>query len=62
MVTRVILPKYFERNNHINRGGFRDAATSRMERFVITVNGFQPLTIIINHSILDVAASLDPPM
>ena len=26
------------------------------------VNGFQPLTIITNHSILDVAAALDPPL
>ena len=28
------------------RGGSRTAATSKMERFVIIVNGFQPLTII----------------
>ena len=33
-----------------------------MERFVIIVNGFQPLTIITKHSILDVAAALDPPL
>ena len=33
-----------------------------MERFVITVNGFQPLTIITKRSILDVAAALDPPL
>ena len=26
------------------------------------VNGFQPLTIIAEHSILDVAAALDPPL
>ena len=30
-----------------------------MERFVIIVNGFQPLTIISKRSILDVAAALD---
>ena len=30
-----------------------------MERFVITVNGFQPLTIIAKRSILDVAAVLE---
>ena len=30
-----------------------------MERFVITVNGFQPLTIITKRSILNVAAVLD---
>ena len=33
-----------------------------MERFVIVVNGFQPLTIITKHSIFDVAAALVPPM
>ena len=31
-----------------------------MERFVIIVNGWKPLTIIIKHSILDVPAVLDP--
>ena len=31
-----------------------------MKCFVVIVNGFQPLTIITNHSILDVAAGLDP--
>ena len=36
------------------------AATSKMERFVIIVNGFQPLTIITKCSTLDVAAALDP--
>ena len=43
-------------------GGSRAAATSKMEGFVIIVNGFQPLTIITKHSILDVAAALDPPL
>ena len=51
-------------------GGSRGAATSKMERFVIIVNGFQPLTIITKRSIfiiakrsiLDVAAALDPPL
>ena len=38
----------------------RTAATSKMERFVIIVNGFQLLTIITKPSILDVAAVLDP--
>ena len=33
-----------------------------MERFVLIVNGFQPLTIITERSILDVAAALDPPL
>ena len=38
------------------------AAAFKMERFVIIVNGFQPLTIITKCSILDVAAALDPPL
>ena len=44
------------------RGGSRAAATSKMEHFVIIVNGFQPLTIITKCSTLDVAAALDPPL
>ena len=43
-----------------NWGGSRTAATSKMERFVIIVNGWKPLTIITKHSILDVTAVLDP--
>ena len=31
-----------------------------MERFVIIVNGWKPLTIITKRSILNVAAALDP--
>ena len=38
------------------------AATPKMERFVIIVNGWKPLTIITKRSILDVAAALDPPL
>ena len=44
------------------RGGSRTATTSRMERLLIIVNGWKPLTIITKHSILDVAAALDPPL
>ena len=44
----------------IVRGGSRAAAKSKMDRFVIIVNGFQPLAIITKRSILDVAAVLDP--
>ena len=33
-----------------------------MEHFVITGNGWKPLTIITKSSILDVAAVLDPPL
>ena len=45
-----------------SRDGSRAAATSKMERSVIIVNSFQPLTIITKDSILDVAAALDPPL
>ena len=44
----------------ISRGGSRAAATSKMKCFLIIVNGRKPLTIITKHSILDVAAALDP--
>ena len=37
------------------RGGSTTAATTKMELFVIIVNGWEPLTIIIKSSILDVA-------
>ena len=46
----------------IIRGGSRSAATSKMERFVIIVDGWKPLTITTKRSILDVAAGLDPPL
>ena len=36
--------------NSVARGESRTAATSKMERFVIIVNGFQPLTNITKHS------------
>ena len=45
-----------------DRGGSRAAVTSKMERIVIIVNGFQPLTIITKRSILDVAVALDLPL
>ena len=44
------------------RGGSRTAASSKMECFVIIVNGWKPLTITTKQSILDVAAGLDPPL
>ena len=43
-------------------GGSRTAATSKMEHFVIIVNGWKRLAIISKRSILDVAAVLDPPL
>ena len=42
-----------------SRGGSRTVATSKMEHFVIIVNGWKPLTIITKSFILDVAAVLD---
>ena len=42
--------------------GSRTAATSKMERFEIIVNGRKPLTIMTKCSILDDAAVLDPPL
>ena len=44
------------------RNGSRTAATSKMEHFVIIVNGWKLLTIITKNSILDFAAVLDPPL
>ena len=49
-------------NELVSRDGSRTAATSKMERFVIIINGLQPLTIITKHSILNVAAVVDPPL
>ena len=45
---------------HVKKGGSRTASKSKVERFVITVNGFKPLAFITKCSILDVAAVLDP--
>ena len=45
-----------------SRGGSRTTATSKVELFVIIVNGWKPLTIITKSSTLDVAAVLDPPL
>ena len=49
-------------NVTFHRGGSRTAATSKMEHFVIIVNGWKPLTIVTKRSIPDVAAVLDPPL
>ena len=40
-----------------SRGGSRALATSKMEHFVIIVDGIQPLTFITKPSSLDVAAA-----
>ena len=47
---------------YLIRARSKTAATSKMERFVIIVKGFQPLNIITKCSILDVAAVLDRPL
>ena len=44
------------------RGTYRTDATSKMERFVIIVNGWKTLTIITKPSILNDATVLDPPL
>ena len=44
------------------RGESRTDATSKMELFVIIVNGWKPLTIITKISTFDVAAVLGPPL
>ena len=44
----------------VPRGGSRTAAPSKIELFVIIVNGFQPLAIITKCSILDIAAVPGP--
>ena len=54
------LENYVKKLPQQTRGESRNAATSKMERFVVIVNGFYPLTIITKGSILDVAAVLDP--
>ena len=46
----------------IAEAGSRTVATSKMEPFVIIINGSMALTVITKRSILDVAAVLDPPL
>ena len=46
----------------VSRGGSRTATASKMERLVIMVNSWKPLTIITKRSILNVATVLDPPL
>ena len=46
----------------ISRDRSSAAAISKMERSVIIVNGWKPLTIITKRSNLDVEAALDPPL
>ena len=60
IILNIFSKVYLETNS--SRGGSKTAATSKMERFVIIVNNWKPLTIITKRSILDVAVVLDPPL
>ena len=53
---------HFEITEVVFRGESRTAVTSKMERLVIIVNGFQLLPAITKRSILDDAVALDPPL
>ena len=44
------------------RGRSRTAAMSKVELFMVIVNGWKPLTIITKRSTLDIVAVLDPPL
>ena len=55
-----ILLSFLVQVRAISRGGSRTAATSKMEHFLIIVNGFQQLAIMTKSSILNVATVLDP--
>ena len=53
---------YLDNVTMFSRGGSRTIATSKVELFVIIVNGFQSSTIITKSSTLNVAEVLDPPL
>ena len=44
------------------RVGSRTHVGSEVEFFLIIVNGFQPLALVIRYSILDLEVVLDPPL
>ena len=46
--------------SYVIRGGSRTTVTSKMERFVMIVAGWKPLTILTKRSILNLATVLDP--
>ena len=52
----------FCQKNWISETDLRLLQTSKMERFLIIVNGWKLLTIMTHSSILDVAAALEPPL
>ena len=41
---------FYTEYNETLRGGPRTAATSKMERFVIIVNGWKPLVVVVPRS------------
>ena len=60
--TTIVFEILLFKGRSVCRGGSRTAVTSKVELFVIIVNGRKPLTIITKSSTLDVAAALDPPL
>ena len=52
-------PNIHNSSSYNIRGGSRTAATSKMKRFVIIVNGFHPLTIIKKRSILELIPAVN---
>ena len=64
MVTEILIveanPLILLSKNSILKGVSRNSATSKIELFVTSVNGFQPLTNVTKDSILDVTGVLDP--
>ena len=70
-----LTPKVFDREMNLkmltqscwskketDQGGPRASITSKIELFAKIGNGFQPLTIIIKSSILDIEGILFPPL
>ena len=47
---------------YIFSGISRTPVTSKIELFVLLVNGFQPLTNVLKSSILDIVRVLDTPL
>ena len=61
-ILQLVLPYSAIQLHQYSRGGSRTATTSKMEGFVVIVNGQKPLTIFTKRSILDFAAVLHPPL
>ena len=61
-VAFLMMETYCFQNTLLARGGARAGAASKMERFVIIVNGWKPLTIITKHSVLEVVNYYHKPL